>query len=309
MVMDCSLPVPLSVADTCTMPLASMSKVTSICGTPRGAGAIPVSSKVPRFLLSRVNSRSPWKTWMDTDGWLSSAVVKVSDRLVGIAVLRSISLVMTPPLVSMPRDSGVTSISRTSLRSPLSTPACRAAPSATTSSGFTPLFGSLPESSLTRSTTAGMRVEPPTSTTWAMSETLTPASSMTSWKGFLVRSSRSLVRSWNLARDRDSSRCTGPSEVTDRYCREMLVEEAEDSSFLACSAASFRRCRAILSLDRSAPVLDLTCCSSQSTIRWSQSSPPRRLSPAVARTWMVEKPSSSLPTSRRETSKVPPPRS
>ena len=34
----------------------------------------------------------------------------------------------------------------------------------------------------------------------------------------------------------------------------MLVEEAEESSFLACSAASFRRCRAILSLDRSAPL-------------------------------------------------------
>ena len=34
------------------MPLASMSKVTSICGTPRGAGAMPVSSKVPSGLLS-----------------------------------------------------------------------------------------------------------------------------------------------------------------------------------------------------------------------------------------------------------------
>ena len=65
---------------TCTMPLASMSKVTSTCGMPRGAGAMPVSSKVPRFLLSRVNWRSPWKTWIATDGWLSSAVVKVSLR-------------------------------------------------------------------------------------------------------------------------------------------------------------------------------------------------------------------------------------
>ncbi len=39
-VIDCSLPVPLSFAETCTMPLASMSKVTSTCGMPRGAGAI-----------------------------------------------------------------------------------------------------------------------------------------------------------------------------------------------------------------------------------------------------------------------------
>ncbi len=78
-----------------------------------------------------------------------------------------------PPLVSMPRLSGVTSMSRTSLRSPLRTPACRAAPTATTSSGLTPLLGSLPPvSSVTRSVTAGIRVEPPTSTTWSMSLTL-----------------------------------------------------------------------------------------------------------------------------------------
>lgn len=37
----CSRPVPLSLADTWTIPLASMSKVTSIWGTPRGAGGIP----------------------------------------------------------------------------------------------------------------------------------------------------------------------------------------------------------------------------------------------------------------------------
>ena len=63
------------------MPFASMSKVTSICGMPRGAGAMPVSSNVPSGLLSRANSRSPWKTWISTDGWLSSAVVKISDAL------------------------------------------------------------------------------------------------------------------------------------------------------------------------------------------------------------------------------------
>ena len=38
MVMRVSLPVALSLAVTLRMPLASMSKVTSICGTPRGAG-------------------------------------------------------------------------------------------------------------------------------------------------------------------------------------------------------------------------------------------------------------------------------
>ena len=50
-VIRCSLPVPRSFADTCTIPLASISKVTSICGTPRGAGGSPVSSNIPSFLL------------------------------------------------------------------------------------------------------------------------------------------------------------------------------------------------------------------------------------------------------------------
>ena len=49
------------------MPFASMSKVTSICGTPRGAGAMPPSSKVPSSLLSRANWRSPWYTCTRTD--------------------------------------------------------------------------------------------------------------------------------------------------------------------------------------------------------------------------------------------------
>ena len=60
-------------------------------------------------------------------------------------MLRSISLVITPPSVSMPSDSGVTSSSSTSLTSPCNTPAWIAAPTATTSSGLTPLCGSRPK--------------------------------------------------------------------------------------------------------------------------------------------------------------------
>ena len=80
--------------------------------------------------------------------WLSDAVENTCDFDVGMVVLRSISLVMTPPSVSMPSDSGVTSSSRTSLTSPPSTPAWIAAPIATTSSGLTPLWGSLPPNSV-----------------------------------------------------------------------------------------------------------------------------------------------------------------
>ena len=75
---------------------------------------------------------------------MSAAVENVSLLRVGMVVLRSISLVNTPPSVSMPSDSGVTSSSSTSFTSPPSTPPCTAAPTATTSSGFTLRFGSLP---------------------------------------------------------------------------------------------------------------------------------------------------------------------
>src|SRR6476646_5117227 len=40
----CSLPVAFSLAETLTMPLASISKVTSICGMPRGEGGMPIRS-------------------------------------------------------------------------------------------------------------------------------------------------------------------------------------------------------------------------------------------------------------------------
>ncbi len=102
------------------------------------------------------------------------------------------SFVMTPPLVSMPSVSGVTSSSRTSLTSPASTPAWMAAPTATTSSGLTPRCGSLPVSSLTFSCTAGMRVMPPTRTTWSICATPLSLASSRAWRtGATTRSSRS----------------------------------------------------------------------------------------------------------------------
>jgi hypothetical protein len=48
------------------MPLASMSKVTSICGMPRGAGGMPVEVELAERRLSVAISRSPCKTWMVT---------------------------------------------------------------------------------------------------------------------------------------------------------------------------------------------------------------------------------------------------
>src|SRR5688572_24184478 len=122
MTIFCSFPVALSFADTCRMPFASMSNVTSICGRPRGAGGMSERSNLPSDLLSLARSRSPCSTWIVTPLWLSSAVEKTCVALVGIVVFFSMRRVMTPPSVSMPSESGVTSSSSTSFTSPASTP-------------------------------------------------------------------------------------------------------------------------------------------------------------------------------------------
>mmetsp|Transcript_16408 Transcript_16408/g.62228 ORF Transcript_16408/g.62228 Transcript_16408/m.62228 type:complete len:218 (-) Transcript_16408:461-1114(-) len=190
MTMLCSLPVPLSLAFTFTMPSALMSKVTSIWGTPRGAGGTPTSSKLPSFLLSAAISRSPWSTVMPTWVWLSAAVEKVWLRRVGMVVLRGMSLVITPPRVSMPRDSGVTSRRMTSVTSPWSTPPWMAAPMATTSSGLTPLEGLRLKVSSTTPATWGMRVMPPTSSTSSTPLASRPASLMHFRQGSRERARR-----------------------------------------------------------------------------------------------------------------------
>ena len=65
------------------------------------------------------------KTWIKTTGWLSAAVEKIWLLRVGMGVLRGISFVMTPPVVSIPRVSGLTSMRTMSPvpSSPESTPA------------------------------------------------------------------------------------------------------------------------------------------------------------------------------------------
>ncbi|KYN15759.1 hypothetical protein ALC57_12057 [Trachymyrmex cornetzi] len=106
-----SLPVDFSIAETfniparrntyqcllhCNLPLASISKVTSICGTPLGAGGIPVSSNLPRMLLSFVDNgvtSSRSRSWTSSDlspnlevaseflvSWWSHQLLKKNDK-------------------------------------------------------------------------------------------------------------------------------------------------------------------------------------------------------------------------------------
>mmetsp|Transcript_23724 Transcript_23724/g.78820 ORF Transcript_23724/g.78820 Transcript_23724/m.78820 type:complete len:343 (-) Transcript_23724:846-1874(-) len=249
----CVLPDALSLADTLTMPLASMSKVTSICGMPRGAGGMPTRSNWPSILLSEAISRSPCSTLMPTCCWLSAAVEKVCDFLVGMVVFRLMSLVITPPSVSIPSESGVTSSSRMSLTSPRSTPPWMAAPSATTSSGFTPLKGSLPKKPVTTSCTLGIRVIPPTRITSLTSLVETPASLRHALHGGTVRSIRPFVSDSRLARVILWFMCFGPVASAVMKGSETSVCSVDESSAFAFSAASRRRCTASLSPDKSMP--------------------------------------------------------
>ncbi len=218
-----------------------MLNVTSICGTPRGAAGMPSRRKRPSSLLSLAISRSPCRMWMSTEVWPSSAVVKTCVLRVGMVVLRSISLVFTPPSVSRPSESGVTSSSTTSRTSPASTPAWIAAPMATTSSGLTDWLSSLPVSFLTSSWITGMRVEPPTITTSSIFETSSLASASAFWNGLTQRSVRSCVSSSNLARVSVMSRCLGPFWSAVMKGRLIEVCTVPESSILAFSAASVRR--------------------------------------------------------------------
>ena len=85
------------------------------------------------------------------------------------------------------------------------------APNATTSSGFTPLYGSLPVSRLIASCTAGIRVDPPTRITLSNSLGAKPASFNARRVGSNVLSTRPAESSSNFALVNVNSKCNGPA--------------------------------------------------------------------------------------------------
>ena len=140
----------------------------------------------------------------------------------------------------------------------MSTPAWMAAPSATTSSGLTVMFGSLPPvSRRTRACTAGMRVDPPTRMTSSMSFAVTLASAIACLTGPMQRSTRSWVSSSNFDRSMVIVRCLGPLASAVTNGRLTCVWVTDYNSTLAFSAASNSRCSACGSVRRSMPCLAL----------------------------------------------------
>jgi len=88
------------------MPFASMSKVTSTWGTPRGREESPPVRTVRGSGCRPPSTVHPGGQDAHA-GWLSAAVENTWLFLVGIVVFFSISLVMTPPSVSIPRERGL----------------------------------------------------------------------------------------------------------------------------------------------------------------------------------------------------------
>ena len=211
---------------------------------------------------------------------------------------------MTPPIVSRPRERGLTSLSIRSRNSPVRMPACTAAPIATTSSGLTDWQGSRGTRVRTMACTIGMRVPPPTNTTSSISSAARPESRRARCTGRSSRSSRSPQRPSKVRRSRVVSMWSGPASAVAIKGREMGVLCTPESSCLAFSAASVSRCRAWRSRRRSMWCWAKKASASQSTMRRSQSLPPSWVSPLVALT-------SKTPLAIRntDTSKVPPPRS
>ena len=120
----------------------------------------------------------------------SAAVEKIWLFLVGIVVFLSISFVSTPPRVSTPRLSGVTSSNKMSFTSPASTPAWIAAPAATASIGSTPLSGTFPNCVSMNFCTAGILVGPPIRIIFPMSAASSFASAnacLTGFSHFLIK--------------------------------------------------------------------------------------------------------------------------
>ena len=175
---------------------------------------------------------------------------------------------------------------------------------ATTSSGFTPLLGSLLNKSFTMECTFGILVIPPTNKTSLNSLGEIPASFNAFVHGAFVLSKSEPTNSSNFARVKVIAKCFGPVASAVINGKLISVEVVLDNSIFAFSAASLKRCTANLSPLRSIPdsFLNTFCNSFITTV--SKSSPPKNVSPFVALT------SKTPPEiSKMDTSNVPPPKS
>ena len=162
----------------------------------------------------------------------------------------------------------------------------------------------MPKNSLTIACTFGIRVIPPTRMTSLMSLEVQFASFSALRQGSRQPWIRSSTSDSNLARVILRFKCFGPDASAVIKGKLTSVSELADNSCLAFSAASRRRCSAILSSRRSIPFSFLNSSAKKVISRLSKSSPPRKVSPLVDFTSKTPSPISKI-----EISKVPPPKS
>ena len=122
--------------------------------------------------------------------------------------------------------------------------------------------------------------------------------------GAIVLSTISEINCSNFARCNVLTKCFGTPSTGIMYGKLISVEVVEESSIFAFSAASFNLCNAIGSFLKSRPSSFLNSSANHEIIVSSTSSPPRWVSPSVDKTSKTPSPSS-----RMETSCVPPPKS
>jgi len=142
------------------MPFASISKVTSICGRPRGAGGMSVEVELAERLVAARHVGSPCRTWIVTAPWLSSRS-RNCFALVGMVVFLVDELGHHPAERLDAERNGRHVEQQHVLDVALRVfPACSHAPMATASSRCV-LPRLLAKNSRTLSITLGMRVWPP----------------------------------------------------------------------------------------------------------------------------------------------------
>ena len=240
------------------MPSASMSKVTSICGTPRGAGGMPTSSKRPSVLLSFGHLALALH---DVD---AHHVLVVLGGREDLALRRghggvALDDLGRDPALRLDAERERRHVEQQHVRQrtrqhaaldrrargdhlvgvhALVRAACRRSPP--------PCAG--------RPACASCR---PPGSPRRCSSRRSCASASAFWHGSTSRPIRSATSDSSLARVSEAWRCFGPSSSAAMKGRLMSVSSHEDSSCLARSAASLSRCSAILSERRSMPCVVL----------------------------------------------------
>jgi hypothetical protein len=179
-----------------------------------------------------------------------------------------------------------------------------AAPMATTSSGLTPLCGSLPKKLLHRLPDLRHAGHAADQNHFVDLAACRPASLSAALHGSMVRLTRSSTRLSSLARRQLQVRCFGTGLVGGDEGQVDLGLVEDDSSILAFLGSFLEPLQRQLVVAQVDALVLLELVGEIVDERMSKSSPPRKVSPLVDFTS-----NTPSPISRIETSNVPPPRS